>query len=336
MRVRFLLRRAAATLALMLGVVLFVFVCLRLLPGDPVDLILGGEGTVSAEQVARIRAQYRLDAPLPAQLVTFVGGVLRGDLGTSIVRNEPVTALILERVPATIELALGALVFALAVALPIGILSAVRRRSVLDRVAMSSAFVGTSMPPFWLGIVLIMVFSVRLRWFPVAGRTAYGLEPPELTGLYLVDALLAGDPAALGAALHHLVLPAVTLGAVMAALAARVMRSSMIEALHQDYVRTARAKGAREWAVVVRHAVRNAVIPTVTLVGLELGVLLGGNMIVETVFEWPGIGRLAVDAIFARDYPLVQGIVMVYALTFALCGLLVDVACTLLNPRIAP
>ncbi len=336
MRLRFVLRRAASTLALMLGVVLFVFVCMRLLPGDPVDLILGGEGTVSAEQVRQFRAQYRLEEPIPVQLLAFLGGVLRGDLGTSIVRHEPVTTLILDRFPATIELALGGLAFALAVALPAGILSAVRRRSLADRVAMSSAFLGTSMPPFWLGIVLIMLFSVRLGWFPVAGRTAFGYEPADLTGLYLVDALATRDLPALTEALHHLVLPAVTLGAVMAALAARVMRSSMIEALDQDYVRTARAKGAREWGVVVRHAVRNAVIPTVTLVGLELGVLLGGNMIVETVFEWPGIGRLAIEAIFARDYPLVQGIVMVYAFTFAVCGLAVDVVCARLNPRIAP
>ncbi len=335
MRLRFVLRRSASTLVLMAGVAVFVFVSMRLLPGDPVDLILGREGTVSAEQVGRLRAQYRLDKPLPVQLVAFLGGVARGDLGRSIVRDEPVGRLIRERLPATVELAVGALAFALAVALPVGVVSAVRRRSAVDRLAMGGAFLGTSMPPFWLGIVLIMVFSVHLGWFPVAGRTAYGYEPAELTGLYLLDALLAGDLAAFGTALHHLVLPAITLGAVMAALAARIMRSSMIEALHQDYVRTARAKGTREWGVVVRHAVRNAIVPTATLVGLELGVLLGGNMIVETVFEWPGIGRLAVEAIFARDYPLVQGVVLVYALTFALCGLLVDGVCALLNPRIA-
>ncbi|HEX2035253.1 MAG TPA: ABC transporter permease [Chloroflexota bacterium] len=334
MRLQFILRRLIATAALMFAVVLFVFVFMRYIPGDPVDLILGREGSVTDEQIRLLRAQYRLDEPLWVQVTSFVGGVLRGDLGTSIVRNRPVAGLILERFPATIELAAGGLAFALLVALPVGITSALRQRSAVDRLAMASSFVGMSMPPFWLGIVLIMVFSVGLRWFPVAGRTAYGFEPTHTTGLYLFDAIWSRDPEAFREALRHLILPSVTLGAVMAALIARVMRSSMIEVLHEDYVRTARAKGLQEAVVVLRHALRNAIIPTLTLIGLELGVLLGGNMIVETVFEWPGIGRLVVEAIFARDYPLVQGVVMVYALTFALANLLVDVLYTILNPRI--
>jgi peptide/nickel transport system permease protein len=180
-----------------------------------------------------------------------------------------------------------------------------------------------------------MLFSVRLGWFPVAGRTAYGYEPTHTLGLFLFDAVWSRDPEAFMVALRHLVLPSIALGAVMAALIARVMRSSMVEVLRQDYVRTARAKGLREAAVVGRHAVRNALIPTMTLIGLEMGVLLGGNMIVETVFEWPGIGRLVVEAIFARDYPLVQGAVMVYAFIFAISNLIVDLLYTIVNPRVS-
>ncbi len=319
----------------MVAVVVFVFVGMRLIPGDPVDLVMGREGGATGAQLQRMREQFHLDEPLPSQISTFFVGVLHGDLGTSIVRNRPVTAMVLERFPATIELAGGALAFALVVAIPIGVISALRQRSAVDRLAMGSAFLGVSMPPFWLGIVLIMLFSVRLGWFPVAGRTAYGFEPTPTTGLYLVDAIWSRDPEAFAMALRYLVLPSVTLGSVMAALIARVMRSSMIEVLRQDYVRTARAKGLHERAVVLRHALRNAIIPTITLIGLEMGVLLGGNMIVETVFEWPGIGRLVVESIFARDYPVVQAVVMLYALTFALAGLLVDVLYSFLNPRIS-
>ena len=335
MRLRFILRRVVWTLVLMVAVVAFVFVFMRLMPGDPVDLIMGREGGVTSEQIQVLRQQYHLNDPLPVQFGAFLGGIVHGDFGTSIVRSQPVGELIAERFPATLELALGALVFSLVVAIPIGVISALRQRSAVDRVAMGTSFLGMSMPAFWLGIVLIMLFSVRLGWFPVAGRTAYGYEPTHTTGLYLLDAIWSRDPEAFGVALRYLVLPSVTLGAVMAALVARVMRSSMIEVLHQDYVRTARAKGLRESAVVIRHALRNALIPMITLIGLEMGVLLGGNMIVETVFEWPGIGRLVVDSIFARDYPVVQAVVMVYAFTFAASNLLVDVLYTALNPRIS-
>jgi peptide/nickel transport system permease protein len=312
----------------------FVFVLMRAIPGDPVDAILGREGRVSPEQIALIRDQFELDRPLHEQLITFYGRLLQGDLGTSIVRQRPVSELIGERFPATIELALGAFLLAILVATPVGVVSAIRERSALDRGAMAAAFVGMSMPPFWLGIVLIIAFAVWLPWFPVAGRITYDHTPATVTGLYVVDAVLTLDGHALGAALRHLALPAVTLGAVLAALVARVARSSMLEVLRQDYVRTARAKGLAEPAVIVRHALRNALIPLVTIVGLEVGVLLGGNMIVETVFEWPGIGRLAVDAIFARDYPLVQGVVIVYAFTFAMANLVVDILYTFLDPRI--
>jgi len=330
-----IVERLIATGVLMLAIAVFVFFFMRYLPGDPVDLIMGQEGNVSQEQIDLLKAQYRLDQPLHVQLGSYLSGVLQGDLGTSIVQRKPVTGLIMDRFPATIELALGALLFALAVALPIGTLSAYWRNSPVDRLSMAGAFVGISMPGFWLGIVLIMLFAVHLKWLPVGGRATIGLEPDHVTGLYVLDSILTRNGQALVDSLKHLVLPSVTLGAVMAALLARVVRSSMLEALSQDYVRLARAKGLHELVVVGKHALRNALIPTVTILGLEVGTLLGGNMIVETVFSWPGIGRLVVDAIFARDYPLVQGVVIIYACTFALANLAVDIAYTYLNPKIA-
>ncbi|MFZ5768151.1 MAG: ABC transporter permease [Bacillota bacterium] len=209
-----------------------------------------------------------------------------------------------------------------------------RQYSVLDRVSMAGAFLGISMPAFWLGLIAIIIFSLHLGWFPTSGRITYGLQPQTITGLFVLDALLTANLPGLRDALRHLVLPSVTLGAGVAAVVARVVRSSMLEVLRTDYVLLARAKGVAERAVIIRHALRNALIPTVTVVGLQVGTLLGGNMIVETIFGWPGLGRLVVDAIFARDYPLVQGSVMVYALTFVVVNLATDVLYTYLNPKI--
>jgi peptide/nickel transport system permease protein len=236
--------------------------------------------------------------------------------------------------PATIELAVGALFFALIVAIPIGIVSAVKQRSLVDQFSMGASFLGISMPSFWLGILLILLFSVRLRWLPVQGRITFGTGLEEVTGFYVLDSLLTRNWVALKSSLMHLVLPSVSLGAAVASIIARVLRSSMIEIMRQDYVTLARAKGQSEYLVVMRHALRNALIPTVTVVGLQVGVLLGGNMIVETVFGWPGLGRLVVKAIFERDFPLVQSAVMVYALTFVAANLIVDILYTYLNPKI--
>jgi peptide/nickel transport system permease protein len=245
-----------------------------------------------------------------------------------------VTTLIAERLPATIELALGALFVGLLIAVPIGIISAVRQNSWIDRLSMTGAFLGISMPAFWLGIILILIFAVRLRWLPVQNRIDYDVGLQEVTGLYVLDSIITANGAALVSSLKHLVLPSLTLGLAMAAVVARVLRSSMLETLRSDYVTLARAKGAPERSVVLKHALRNALIPTVTVVGLQVGVLLGGNMIVETVFGWPGLGRMTVDAIFKRDFPLVQGAVIVYAFTFVMANLIVDVLYTYLNPKI--
>ncbi|NIV28521.1 MAG: ABC transporter permease subunit, partial [Anaerolineae bacterium] len=222
----------------------------------------------------------------------------------------------------------------LLVAIPIGIYSAVRQYSVVDRLGMAGAFLGISMPAFWLGIILILLFSVRLRWLPVQGRIDFGIELQEITGIYVLDSILTLNGPALASSVKHLILPSVALGASVAAIIARVLRSSMVETLRQDYVTLARAKGQRESVVVNRHALRNALIPTVTVVGLQVGVLLGGNMIVETVFGWPGMGRMVVDAIFKRDFPLVQGSVMIYAFIFVIANLVVDILYHYLNPKI--
>jgi peptide/nickel transport system permease protein len=243
--------------------------------------------------------------------------------------------MIADRFPATIELALGALLVGLFVAVPIGVLSAVKQNSAIDHASMAGAFLGISMPSFWLGILLLMVFSVNLKWLPVQGRLGLGIQLEEVTGLFVLDSLLTGNWEALVSSLKHLALPSITLGAAVAAVIARVLRSSMLETLRSDYVVLARAKGAAERRVVLWHALRNALLPTVTVVGLQIGVLLGGNMIVETVFSWPGLGRTVVNAIFDRDFPLVQGAVMVYALTFVLSNLLVDILYTYLNPKIS-
>lgn len=330
------LRRLLAALPLAAGIVLVTFLLLRLLPGDPVDIMMGQAGNVSEAEVETLRRQLGLDRPLWEQAARFAAQLVRGELGHSLRTARPVAAMLAEALPATLELAAAALGLAVAVAVPVGVLSAVRHRSGLDHVAMGAALVGISVPAFWLGLVLMLLFGVALRWLPTSGRLDPSMSVPAVTGFMLVDTLLARDGAAFRSAVSHLLLPAVTLGAEPAAVLARVVRSSMLEVLGAEYVQVARAKGVSEWRVVLRHGLRNALIPAVTVLGLQVGILLGGNMIVETVFSWPGLGRLVVGAIFARDYPVVQGAVLLYALTFLAANLAVDVLYTVIDPRMAP
>jgi peptide/nickel transport system permease protein len=330
-----ILERLIATLPLMFGVAIVVFFFIRLTPGDPVDIMMGQGGAVSEGEMQQLRQEFNLDQPLLVQLGLFLKDAVRGDLGYSYILKRPVTDLITERLPATIELAAGALLISLIIALPVGIISAVRQNSLVDRLSMAGAFLGISMPGFWLGIILILLLSVRLHLLPVQGRIGIEAHLQTITGFFVIDSLLTGNGVALLSSLKHLVLPSITLGAPVAAVVARVLRSSMLETLRSDYVVLARSKGASESIVVLKHALRNALIPTVTVVGLQVGILLGGNMIIETVFSWPGLGRMVVDAIFNRDFPLIQGSVMVYALTFVLANLIVDVMYTYLNPKIS-
>jgi len=329
-----ILERVLGTIPIMFGVAIIVFFFIRLTPGDPVDIMMGQGGAISSGELEQLREEFHLNEPLHIQLWYFLRDAVRGDLGYSYVLKQPVTALIGERLPATIELALGALIFSLIVAFPIGVISAVKQNSWLDRISMSTAFLGISMPGFWLGIILILLFSVQLHWLPVQGRISLGTGLQEKTGYFVLDSILAGNVEALKSSLSHLVLPSITLGAPVAAVIARVLRSSMLETLRTDYVTLARSKGVAEWWVVIKHALRNAMIPTVTVVGLQVGILLGGNMVIETVFGWPGLGRMVVKAIFDRDFPLIQGAVMIYAFTFVMANLIVDVMYTYLNPRI--
>ena len=298
-------RRILAVVPVLIGVTLAVFSMLFLVPGDPVKIMLA-EFVTTPEQIARMRAQLHLDEPVLVQYGRFVGNALRGDLGVSIRSRRPVAAEIGENIGSTGQLALASMVVAIGLGVPLGLLAALGRNSWLDVAAMVVALLGVAMPSFWLGFLLIFVFSLHLGWLPATG---------------------GGD-------LLHLVMPAVALGMIAAAIIARLTRSSMLEVLGQDFVRTARAKGLGGWSVIVRHALRNALIPVVTVFGLQFGNLLAGAVIVETVFSRPGLGRLIVGGILAKDFPLVQGTVLFVAAAYVLINVMVDVAYAYVDPRI--
>ncbi|MBZ0229795.1 MAG: ABC transporter permease, partial [Bauldia sp.] len=259
---------------------------------------------------------------------------VRGDFGLSFFHRRPVIDVIAERLPATIELTLVALIIALVAAIPLGVLAAVRKNTIFDRLATVGSLLGVSLPGFWFGILLLMLFAVNLHLLPVAGRIGFAYEVPPVTRLYLVDSLVHGRLDAFLDALSHVILPALTLGLPMAAILTRVTRTSMLEVLNQDYIVFAEAKGLSRRRVLFRHALKNALIPTVTVAALETGSLLGGNMVVETVFGWPGLGRLVVESIFVRNYPLVQAAVLIYAFTYVFLNFIADILYTVLNPRV--
>lgn len=334
MRLLKLLERVLSAIPVAIGVAVIAFLFLRFLPGDPVEIMLG-DTQVTQQQIDGLRNQLHLDEPLYRQLGLFLVGLVQGDLGTSFVKNQPVVKLIAGTLPATIELTVASILFAILIALPVGIISALKEGTWLDRTVLSGALLGVSMPAFWFGLLLILLFSVEAHWLPTSGQISSTLMVEHRTGFMVIDTLLAGDLRAFRSVISHLILPALTLGVVFSAVLARVVRASMIEALHKDYITTARAKGLRETAVIVKHALRNALIPALTVAGLQVGELLGGNMIVETIFAWPGLGRLVVSSIFARDYVVVQVAVMLYAFTYVGVNLMVDALYTILNPRIA-
>lgn len=328
----YLLRRLALVVPILLGVTLVVFLAIRLVPGDPARVMLGERANPTT--LAEVRAELGLDRPLPVQFGTYLVHLARGDLGRSIATGEPVGQLIAERFPATVELGLAAMLIACAVGVPLGVVAAVRRNAPEDYLATAGSLAGVSMPIFWLGLLLMGVFSADLRWLPLSGRLAIVYDMPHVTGLYLVDGLLTGSWTAWVSALRHLVLPAVTLATVPAAAIARMTRGAMLDVLGAEHIRTARAKGLSEAAVTVRHALATAAIPIATVIGLQLGYLLSGAVITETVFSWPGVGSLAVEAVFARDLPLLQGCALVFAASFALVNLATDMLYFRLDPRI--
>ena len=329
---RYIIRRLLTIIPVLLGVSILVFGFLRLIPGDPAQVMLGERAT--PENIARVREQLGLNKPIYEQYLIFISNALRGDLGRSVLRGEPVTQEIVRRFPATIELALSAILVAILVGIPAGIISAVRRGSLLDAASMLLALTGVSMPIFWLGLMLILLFSVILHWFPTGGRMEAGTSFVPITNLLLLDSLLKGDLEFFVQTLKHLALPAIALGSIPMAIIARMTRSSMLEVLSQDYIRTAHAKGLHERAVIIRHALRNAWLPVITVVGLQVGRLLSGAILTETVFSWPGIGRWLVDAIYARDYPIVQGVTLFIAMVFVGVNLVVDILYALVDPRV--
>ena len=329
----FILRRAGLVVPTFLGITLLVFGLIRLIPGDPVEA-LSGERGMTEERYQRLLQEFGLDRPLPVQYGDYVWRALHGDLGISTITHEPVFREFMARFPATIELSAVAMLLALAIGIPAGILAAVKRNTVWDYSVMGASLTGYSMPIFWWGLLLILTFSVTLGWTPVSGRIAILYDIPPVTGFMLVDSLLAGDKGAFRSALSHLVLPAIALGTIPLAVIARMTRSSMLEVLREDYLRTARAKGAGRFRVIAIHALRNALIPVVTTIGLQVGTLLAGAILTETIFAWPGIGKWLVEAIHRRDYPAVQGGILMTATIIIAVNLVVDLLYGVINPRI--
>lgn len=341
----------------LLGVTILVFLFIHLIPGDPAIVMLGEHAAV--ENVERIREQLGLNKSLflnlnavalvfrgeisvgegfkgffDSQYFGFLGRLLQGDLGKSVHEHTPIADLLKLKFPATVELSLLAMVFALTVGIPAGIISATRRNSVFDNVSMIGALIGVSMPIFWLGLMLIFFFGVKLGLMPTYGRFPVDLSLKTVTGLNILDSIIAGNSQALGLALKHLAMPSIALGTIPMAIIARMTRSAMLEVLQQDYIRTAYAKGLRERTVIIRHALKNAFLPVITVIGLQVGGLLAGAVLTETVFSWPGMGKWVYDAILARDYPVVQVAVLVITLVVAMVNLAVDVSYTYLDPKI--
>ena len=300
----FFLNKLLFTFPTIFGVVTLVFLIIHLIPGDPVEIMLGETATLTDK--AKLRADLGLDLPISVQYFRFITNLVQGDFGMSFHFRQPAFDLIIKRLPATIELSLGALVVALMISVPLGILSAAKQYSFIDQTSLFVALLGVSMPNFWLGPLLIIIFSINLGWLPVSGR---------------------GD-------ITHLLLPAITLGSSMAAILTRMIRSSLLDILKEEYIKTARAKGLPEPIILLKHALRNALLPVVTILGLQFGSLLAGSIITETIFSWPGIGRLTIQAIVSRDYPLVQACVMVVALGYVFINLLTDLMYTWIDPRI--
>ncbi len=329
----YLIRRMFGIIAVLVGVSIITFAISHLVPADPVLAALGDKAT--PDQVAAFRHQYGLDRPVPEQYLIYINGLLHGDLGRSIRTRRPVVDDLRDFFPATCELALAALLVSLLIGIPAGAWSAVRRNQWPDQVVRVLAVIGGALPIFWFGLIMIGLFYYRLNLLPGGGRIDQFIPPPRtITGMYVLDSLLTGNWPALGSSLEHLALPAFVLGYYSTAVIARMMRSSMLEVLGQDYLRTARSKGLRQRAVVLHHALRNALIPTVTIVGVTFGSLLSGAVLTETIFGWSGLGRYATQSAISLDFPAVMGVTLLAAVVYAVANLLVDLSYYMLDPRI--
>jgi peptide/nickel transport system permease protein len=329
---KYVLKRILMVIPVMIGVSIVVFALMRVFSPDPAPIVLGQHATQEAVDVWR--EEKGLNEPVVVQYWRYITDALRGDLGVSYYSNTPVTKEIGARFPATIELAVAAIIFASIVGIVLGVIAAVKKNSVIDAASMLIALVGVSIPIFWLGILMIMLFSGYLHLLPTGGRINVLLEPTEVTGFYMIDSVLEGNWAAFKDALIHLILPALTLGMYSMAIITRMTRSTMLDSLGQDYVRTSRAKGISEFKVIGKHALRNSLIPVTTVIGLQFGALLGGALLTESVFAWPGIGKFTVDSIMKSDFPMVQGIVLLIAVVFVLVNLAADLMYAYLDPRI--
>jgi dipeptide transport system permease protein len=329
----FILKRLGLVIPTFVGITLLVFLLIHLIPGNAVE-VLSGERGMDPVRYARLLHEFGLDRPLYAQYFDYVGKLLHGDLGLSISTHEPVMTEFLALFPATLELSVCAMLLALAIGLPTGMLAAIKRNTVFDYSVMGVSLTGYSMPIFWWALLLILLFSVTLGWTPVSGRIDILFDLPPVTGLMLVDSLLSGEEGAFKSAVSHLILPTIALGTIPLAVVARMTRSAMLEVLREDYVRTARAKGLSRLRVIGVHALRNALIPVVTVIGLQVGSLLAGAVLTESIFSWPGIGKWLVEAIHRRDYPVVQGGILMAAIIIIAVNLTVDLLYGVINPRI--
>jgi len=330
---KFIIRRLLLLIPILLGLTLLVFIFTRLLPGDPATTLLGERAT--PENIARVRESLGLDRPLPEQYLQYMGGLLQGDLGRSFITNRDVVDSFLQRFPATIELSVTAMLFAVVVGIPLGMLTAKRRGTWIDSAGTIVSLIGISIPIFFLGLMLKWLFAIQFPILPGSGRidlAEYFI--PNVTNFMTIDALLAGEPGGFVDALLHLVLPGLALGTIPLAVIMRITRASVVDVLNEDYVRTAHAKGLKEPVVDGRHILRNALLPVVTVIGLQTGLLLGGAILTETIFAWGGVGRWIYDAVVARDYQIIQSGVLMLALIFVLVNLVVDVSYAFLNPRI--
>lgn len=329
----YVLRRTIGILFVLIGVSIVTFMISHVVPGDPAAAALGDRAR--GEQIEAFRAEYGLDRPVLEQYVRYVNGLVHGDMGRSIRTRRPVVQDLGERLPATIELAIAALLIAIVLGIPAGIWSAIHRNQWQDAIVRIFALVGGSLPIFWLALLMIGLFYSQLGWLPVGGRIdQFTLPPTRITGLYTVDSLLTGNIPAFESSAHHLILPAFVLGYFSTSVIARMMRSSMLEVLNQDYLRTARAKGLRERVVILRHGFRNALIPTLTIIGVTFGSLLSGAVLTETIFSWPGLGGYATSAAIGLDFPAVMGVTLIAGIIFPLSSLFVDLSYAWLDPRI--
>ncbi|MGM7554328.1 dipeptide ABC transporter permease DppB [Proteus mirabilis] len=333
---QFILQRLGLVIPTFIGITLLTFIFVHLIPGEPV-MIMAGERGLSPERHAYLMAELGLDKPLWQQYLNYLNGIMHGDLGISLKSRIPVWDEFLPRFKATLELGICAMIFAVSVGIPVGVLAAVKRGSIFDHTAISVSLAGYSMPIFWWGIMLIMLVSVKLDLTPVSGRLADSVfldDSYPLTGFMLIDTLFWGEEGDFLDALHHIILPAIVLGTIPLAVIVRMTRSAMLEVLGEDYIRTARAKGLSRARVILIHALRNAMLPVVTVIGLQVGTMLAGAILTETIFSWPGLGRWLIDALQRRDYPVVQGGVLLIATMIIFVNLLVDVLYGIVNPRI--